>query len=159
TRRLLGLSEHRTPRLQPPPRLRRPGRRRPRCARQRPQARRPGRLPGRGRALRRGVRGPEIIQESVVSKTAGTAACRSVAMRPDDPYDPAFDAPAKEKAAGKPRRRWFLEWLAVLVILAPFWLFLWWPIRTSPNYGKPLGREIPTEPPDEANRVVHPQGF
>ena len=80
-------------------------------------------------------------------------------MRPRDPFDPEFDLPGKGKEKGKPRRRWFVEVLIGLVVACPFWWFLWWPILTSPNFGKPLGRQIPTEPLDEANRVVHPQGF
>ena len=80
-------------------------------------------------------------------------------MRPRGPFDPEFDPPGKGEEKGRPRRRWLLECLIGLIIPCPLWLLLWWPIWTSPNYGKPLGRDIPTEPPDEANRVVHPQGF
>jgi hypothetical protein len=80
-------------------------------------------------------------------------------MKPGAPFDPEFDTPGKGKVESKPRRRWLRECLIALVVPCPFWLLLWWPIWTSPNYGKPLGRGIPAEPPDEANRVVHPQGF
>jgi hypothetical protein len=80
-------------------------------------------------------------------------------MRPRGPFDPEFDRPGKGREKGKPRRRWLRECLIALVVSCPFWLLLWWPIGTSPNSGAPLGRGIPAEPPDEANRVVHPQGF
>jgi hypothetical protein len=80
-------------------------------------------------------------------------------MRPRGPLDPEFDVPTKGEEKGRPKRRWFVECLLAFVILCPFCFFLWWPILTSENFGKPLGQAIPTEPPDEANRVVHPQGF
>jgi hypothetical protein len=34
-----------------------------------------------------------------------------------------------------------------------------WPVITSKNFGKRLGKDIPTAPPDESNRVIHPDGF
>jgi hypothetical protein len=60
--------------------------------------------------------------------------------------------------ASKRRRRIEFLVIAVCVLLVPIicisWLFI-----TSENFGKPLGRDLPDEPPVEANRVVHPQGF
>jgi hypothetical protein len=80
-------------------------------------------------------------------------------MRPLDPFDPEFDASSKGKVKDPSKRRWLLECLFALVLCSPVNLFIWWPILTSPNFGKPLGRGVPIELPDEANRVVHPQGF
>jgi hypothetical protein len=80
-------------------------------------------------------------------------------MRLDTTFDPDFDAPVTGKEKGRPKRRRLVEALVVVGITGSFGLFLGWPIVTSENFGKPLGRAIPSAPPDETNRVVHSQGF
>lgn len=49
--------------------------------------------------------------------------------------------------------------LASLAISLSLCAYLLHPYYLSENFGKPLGQDIPTEPPDEANRVMHPLGF
>jgi hypothetical protein len=77
----------------------------------------------------------------------------------NDPYFSADVPPDKPKTSARPERRWFIEAVVCIAILVPAGAFFLYPIVTSENFGKPLGRAVPTEPPDEANRVHHPQGF
>ena len=62
------------------------------------------------------------------------------------------------EAQGQPKRLNLVE-VAVVVAILSLILFLSWPILSHENVGKPLGEAIPSEPPSEANRVEHPQGF
>ncbi|MHC5540983.1 hypothetical protein ACYOEI_22400 [Singulisphaera rosea] len=55
-----------------------------------------------------------------------------------------------------PTRRELLVCLAITLCLCAY---LFHPFYLSENFGKPLGQDTPTEPPDEANRLVHPLGF
>ena len=61
--------------------------------------------------------------------------------------------------AGGRRRRWAVDALIIVTGIVAGSLVLLWPVFNSKNWGKPLGRAVPLEPPDEANRVGHPQGF
>jgi hypothetical protein len=77
----------------------------------------------------------------------------------NDPYFSVDNPIDKPKTSFCPKRRWVVQAVVCIAILVPVWAFLFFPIVTSENFGKPLGRAVPTEPPDEANRVHHPQGF
>jgi hypothetical protein len=48
------------------------------------------------------------------------------------------------------------EWIVVAAILGGLWLLFWPVIRDSRG---PRGDPIPSQPPQEANRVHHPAGF
>jgi hypothetical protein len=52
-----------------------------------------------------------------------------------------------------------IESLAGPVLAILFQTFLMWPIITAENFGRPLGRIIPDELPQETRRVRHPGGF
>ncbi len=78
-------------------------------------------------------------------------------MKSGSLHDPELDGSAKVKA--RPRRRWLVDALVILFFVCPLNLLLLSPILTSPNLGKPRGQGVPTERPDESNRVLHPLGF
>jgi hypothetical protein len=82
-----------------------------------------------------------------------------VSMKSRASFDPEFDAPAKGREKGKPKPRRLVGTLITLGVISPVVVFMLSPIWGSPNFGKPHGRAIPDQPPDEANRVVNPQGF
>ncbi len=80
-------------------------------------------------------------------------------MRPRVSFDPEFDEPVKSRKKARPKHRRLLEWLIFICVISPIVGCMLSPILTSPNFGKPRGRAIPDQLPDEANRVVNSQGF
>ncbi len=74
------------------------------------------------------------------------------AMKSAVSFDPEFDEPVKGQEKGRPKRQWLLTILIDVGILS---MFLLLPMVWFGN----SWYFVPSRPPDEAHRVVHPRGF
>jgi hypothetical protein len=77
-------------------------------------------------------------------------------------FDRMSDSIEEERGRSKGLRHPSVTALIGLALVSPVFICLgraMIPIVTSENFGKPMGQSIPSRPPDEANRVVHPAGF
>ena len=77
----------------------------------------------------------------------------------NDPYFTAEPPVSKPNSGGRPKWRWTRYVLTYLAAALFGWVVALYPFVTSENFGKPLGRDIPIERPDEARRIQNPEGF